>query len=60
MGTNDERADLVFEGSGAAFIAFDGAFVDLDEFGVQPQCMSGTAARSITASMAAAAGSGAE
>lgn len=57
---NDERVDLVFEGGGVKGIALAGAFAELDGRGFQPQCVAGTSAGAITASLVAAGYTGAE
>ncbi len=47
------RADLVFEGGGVKGIALGGAFSELGRRGYQPQCVAGTSAGAITASLIA-------
>jgi NTE family protein len=54
------EADLVFEGGGVKGIGLAGAFRTLNDHGYQPQCVAGTSAGAITASLVAAGYTGAE
>src|SRR5579863_636555 len=54
------EADLVFEGGGVKGIGLAGAYRALSDAGYQPQCVAGTSAGAIMASLVAAGYSGAE
>ena len=54
------KADLVFEGGGVKGIGLAGAFLALSQRGYQPQCVAGTSAGAIMASLVAAGYTGAE
>jgi NTE family protein len=54
------KADLVFEGGGVKGIGLAGAFLSLTEHGYQPQCVAGTSAGAIMASLVAAGYTGQE
>ena len=54
------KADLVFEGGGVKGIGLAGAFLSLSEHGYQPQCVAGTSAGAIMASLVAAGYTGPE
>jgi NTE family protein len=54
------QADLVFEGGGVKGIGLAGAFLSLSEHGYQPQCVAGTSAGAIMASLVAAGYTGTE
>ena len=54
------QADLVFEGGGVKGIGLAGAYRALSDHGYQPQCVAGTSAGAIMASLVAAGYSGAE
>ncbi len=54
------KADLVFEGGGVKGIGLAGAFLSLTEHGYQPQCVAGTSAGAIMASLVAAGYTGPE
>src|SRR5579884_2718334 len=56
----DLKADLVFEGGGVKGIGLAGAFLALTEHGYQPQCVAGTSAGAIMASLVAAGYTGPE
>lgn len=58
--TGPLQADLVFEGGGVKGIGLAGAFRTLSDRGYQPQCVAGTSAGAITASLVAAGYTGAE
>lgn len=62
--TQDPRgrseADLVFEGGGVKGIGLAGAFLSLSEHGYEPQCVAGTSAGAIMASLVASGYTGAE
>jgi NTE family protein len=55
-----ESVDLVFEGGGVKGIGLAGAYRQLEDDGYRPQCVAGTSAGAITASLVAAGYSGAE
>lgn len=54
------EADLVFEGGGVKGIGLAGAFLSLSEHGYKPQCVAGTSAGAIMASLVAAGYTGVE
>jgi NTE family protein len=54
------QADLVFEGGGVKGIGLAGAYRGLCDHGYQPQCVAGTSAGAIMASLVAAGYTGAE
>src|SRR5437588_3616060 len=54
------EADLVFEGGGVKGIGLACAFLSLSEHGYKPQCVAGTSAGAIMASLVAAGYTGAE
>ena len=56
----ETRVDLVFEGGGVKGIGLAGAYRELCDSGYRPQCVAGTSAGAITASLVAAGYSGAE
>lgn len=60
MSISERRVDLVFEGGGVKGIALAGAFAELDSRGYQHQCVAGTSAGAITASLVAAGYTGVE
>ena len=57
---SDQRVDLVFEGGGVKGIGLAGAFAELEAQGYDPQCVAGTSAGAINASLVAAGYTGAQ